>query len=203
MILVEKLELLDNRTGLEDDWEEGGVLMEYVAFSSFESFLDRVEEKLTGQRHFDISDDGEIILPVKDELLPEGLKDQVGRAKVWTKADQSFLQEKHDLIMGVESRDFTYIQNLHHAAKQTYLFLQRWGKPQGFPVKHMGFDIEPRTATISWEEGPFEWNVYLSLGASMLSEYQEGDPEINLVGADDWYVECPNAYSIKFYPKGQ
>lgn len=202
MILVEKLEILDNRTGLEDDWEEGGVLMEYVVFSSFESFLERVEEKLTGQRHFDINDDGEIILPVKPGLLPEGLKDQVGRARVWIKPKQDLLQEKRDLVMGLESRDFTHIKNLHHAAKQTYLFLQRWGKVQGFPVKHMDLDFDPRTATISWEEGPFEWNAYLSLGSSMLTEYENGEPELNLIGSENWYVECPNAYSIKFYPKG-
>ena len=54
---------------------------------------------------------------------------------------------------------------------------------------------------VVWEEGPYEWAVYISGGGSLLGDqYGYSRPaEIDLLGARGWYGEPYNGHILTFW----
>ena len=96
--------------------------------------------------------------------------------------------------------------NAPDAARALYEFLQKHFKPgdecslwSPDEAKAMGYS---RCWRVSWEAGPVEWGVLLSLGESMwLTELGLGHddrPEVLLQGGNGWYAEPHYRFDVGF-----
>jgi hypothetical protein len=95
------------------------------------------------------------------------------------------------------------------AARALYDFLQEHFQPgeecsiwSPDEAEALGY---PRRWRVSWEAGPVEWGVLLSMGESLwLTEFDlryDHRPEVLLRGADGWYTEPYYRFDVGFIEK--
>ena len=115
--------------------------------------------------------------------------------------------KEHEQRMAKVERNISKYKNIKTAATKLWEGLSAYGwNPILMEPKRSEECGYGHNWSIVMEEGPYEALVSLSLGGSLYAredgyhnadgEYRE--PEFNVQGADGWYLECANHYTICF-----